>query len=418
MKSAITPITDQLPLLPPGGVTAGLDWASTDHAIAVVDAHGRQIARTMVEHTGAGLRAMRTFLARHHVHEVAIERGDGPVVEALLEADLTVVVISPNKLMNLRSRYGSAGNKDDRFDAFVLADTLRTDRARLRPLRPDTEATQTLRRTVRARRELLGHQIALANQLRAHLQAVLPCVVGLFADLDSPISLRFLARFDTQERVDWLTEKRLAAWLRAAGYCGRKHPAVLPSHLQSSPRGATGEASVGHAHSTRARLAVLIALVEQIKGLEAQISEQLALHADAHILQSLPKGGTLRAARLLAEIGDCRARFPDAASLACLAGVAPSTKQSGKHKAVSFPWAVNKELREVLCDFAADSRHANPWAAKIYNDAIDRGKDHPHATRILARAWVGVIWRCWQDGTTYDPARHGALQALHTAHAA
>jgi hypothetical protein len=34
-----------------------------------------------------------------------------------------VVVISPNQLKNLRSRYGSAGNKDDRFDAFVLADT-------------------------------------------------------------------------------------------------------------------------------------------------------------------------------------------------------------------------------------------------------------------------------------------------------
>src|SRR5690606_7411203 len=109
--------------LPPGGVSAGLDWASTDHAIAVVDAHGRQVARTTIEHTGTGLRAMRRFLARHHVSEIAIERGDGPVVDALLDADLTVVVISPNKLKNLRSRYGSAGNKDDRFDAYVLADT-------------------------------------------------------------------------------------------------------------------------------------------------------------------------------------------------------------------------------------------------------------------------------------------------------
>ncbi len=59
------------------------------------------------------------------------------MVDALLEAGFTVVVISPRQIKSLRSRYGSAGNKDDRFDAYVLADTLRTDRPRLRPLTPD-----------------------------------------------------------------------------------------------------------------------------------------------------------------------------------------------------------------------------------------------------------------------------------------
>lgn len=412
MKSAITTRPDQLPLLPPGGVTAGLDWASADHAITVVDAHGRQVASTVVEHSATGLRAMTKFLHRHGVCEVAIERGDGPVVEALLDADLTVVVISPNRLKNLRSRYGSAGNKDDRFDAFVLADTLRTDRARLRPLTHDTPATRTLRATVRARRDLVKHRIALANQLRAHLQIVFPGAVGLFRDLDSPISLAFLTRFDTQDRADWLTEKRLAAWLRAHSYSGRRTPEAIYARLHAAPRGLTGHEGTAQAHTTRALLTVLTSLVTQIKVLETQIAEQLALHADAHIFQSLPKGGTVRAARLLAEIGDARGQFPDAASLAALAGVAPSTKQSGKHRAVSFRWAVNKELRDAICDFAGDSRHANPWAAKIYNDAINRGKDHPHATRILARAWLSVIWRCWQDGVSYNPDHHRALQQV------
>ncbi|WP_230865764.1 IS110 family transposase, partial [Mycobacterium canetti] len=76
----------------------------------------------------------------------------------------------------------------DRFDAFVLADTLRTDRSRPRPLLPDTPATATLRRTCRPRKDLVAHRVALANQLRAHLRVVFPGVVGLFADLDSPIS--------------------------------------------------------------------------------------------------------------------------------------------------------------------------------------------------------------------------------------
>ena len=171
---------------------------------------------------------------------MAIERPDGPVVDALLDAGITVVVISPNQLKNLRSRYGSAGNKDDRFDAFVLADTLRTDRARLRPLVPDSPATVALRATCRARKDLVIHRVAVANQLREHLKRVFPGAVGLFADLDSAISLKFLTRFDCQDRADWLTPTRLGAWLDSVRYTGRTDPATLHARLTAAPRGATG----------------------------------------------------------------------------------------------------------------------------------------------------------------------------------
>jgi transposase len=157
---------------------------------------------------------------------------------------------------------------------------------------------------------------------------------------------------------------------------------------------------------------VLTSLLEQIKTLTVQIEQQLAVHADQHIFTSLPRSGRVRAARLLAEIGDCRARFPTPESLACLAGVAPSTRQSGKIRAVGFRWACDKQLRDAVTDFAGDSRHANPWADNLNQRARDRGHDHPHAVRILARAWLYVIWHCWQDDTAYDPAKHGALQRL------
>jgi transposase len=187
---------------------------------------------------------------------------------------------------------------------------------------------------------------------------------------------------------------------------------VLHARLVAAPRGATGADGAGQAHVTRALLATLATLVEQIKVLAEQIAEQLALHADAHIFTSLPRSGTVRAARLLAEIGDCRARFPTPESLACLAGVAPSTRQSGKQRAVGFRWAADKQLRDAVTDFAGDSRHANPWAADLYRRAIARGHDHPHAVRILARAWLYVIWHCWRDGLAYDPGRHRALHRL------
>jgi transposase len=408
VKSASNTLPDQ----PLNGVTAGVDWARDDHAVSVVNDRGREIDRRTIEHSTAGLRELLDLLARHGAQEVAIERPDGPVVEALLEGGITVVVISPNQLKNLRGRYGSAGRKDDRFDAFVLADTLRTDRARLLPLTPDSDATLTLRRACRARKDLVGHRVALTNQLRAHLLNVFPGAVGLFADLDSPTSLALLTRFESQDRADWLSPKRLAAWLVSIGYPGRVDPAVLHARLVAAPRGATGDHGTAEAHTTRALVTVLTSLVDQIKNLSNQITNQLTQHADAHIFTSLPRSGTIRAARLLAEIGDCRGRFPSPEALACLAGVAPTTPQSGKTRTVHFRWACDKQLRDPVTDSAGDSRQANPWAAHPYNRARSASHDHAHATRILARAWLYLIWHCWQDHSAYNPARHGALQHL------
>jgi transposase len=401
-----------LPELPPNDVTAGIDWARDDHAVAIVDGRGRQIHRCTVEHTTAGLRELVTTLGKHGVGEVAIERPDGPVVDTLLDAGLSVVVISPNQVKNLRGRYGSAGNKDDRFDAYVLADTLRTDRARLRPLVPDREDTVALRRTCRARKDLVKHRVAAANQLRAHLRNVLPAVVGLFSELDSAISLTFLTRFDTQDKLDWLTPKRLGDWLAKQGYSGGVDPAVLHQRILDAPRGASGTHGTAQTPITASYVALLRTLVQQIKALEKAIDRQLTAHADAHIFTSLPRAGRVRAARLLAEIGDCRGRFPTPESLTCLAGAAPSTRQSGKLRAVGFRWACDKQLRDAVTDFAADTRLANPWAADLYDRARNRGHDHAHAVRILARAWLHVIWHCWQDGVAYDPAQHHALQRV------
>ncbi len=399
-------------------VCAGLDWAKDDHAVCILDADGEVLDRFMVEHTAAGLKRLIARLLKAGVVEVGIERGDGPVVEALLAAELVVLVIAPNQLKNLRSRYGSAGNKDDRYDAYVLADVVRTDRRRLTPLTRSTPATIALRSTVRARRDLVEHRVAAANQLRAHLQIVFPGVDGLFAAIDSQVSLAFLERFTTQSKADWLTPTRLGAWLSKVGYSGRVAPDVLHQRLLAAPRGTTDTDAEAHAAVTLAFVAVLRGLNTQITALAEAIAEQFEVHPDAHIVKSLPRAGTLRGARLLAEIGDARGRFPTAASLACLAGVAPSTRQSGKVKAVTFRWSADKELRDALCDFAGDCRRANPWAADLYDRARARGHDHPHAVRILGRAWANIIWRCWQDGVAYDPSRHNALQRVLNEHAA
>ena len=124
---------------------AGIDWATDTHALCIVDAHGEVLRELTTAADAAGLRRLVDELDRHNVHHVAIERPDGPVVDTLLGAGRTVVIITPRQVRHLRARYGHAGNKHDRFDAFVLADVLRTDGRRLQPLRPDTPQTTALR---------------------------------------------------------------------------------------------------------------------------------------------------------------------------------------------------------------------------------------------------------------------------------
>lgn len=217
--------------------TGAIDWASESHVGAVVDHHGELVAHYDFAHTAAGLAAMLRRFAQHGVQAVAIERPDGPVVETLLDADVEVFVISSRQLKNLRGRYGSAGNKDDAFDAFVLADVLRTDRRRLHPLKRDSERTRALRALTRARKDLIAARVALGNQLHANLQIALPGAVGLFHRLDSPISLAFLRRFTTADKAAWLSPKRLEAWLARQGYAGGKTGAELHTKSSRPPPG-------------------------------------------------------------------------------------------------------------------------------------------------------------------------------------
>jgi hypothetical protein len=252
----------------------------------------------------------------------------------------------------------------------------------------------------------------LSLQLRAHLDLTFPGAVGLFSDLASPIALSFLVRFPSAPKAAGLSPKRVAAWLTKEGYSGRTSPEELCRRLENAPAGVVGPEAESRAAVTIAFVRAIFAVRGQISELEARIREQLVRHPDGRIFTSLPRAGQVRAATLLAEIGDVRERFPTPESLACLAGAAPSTRQSGQHRGVTFRFACDKKLRDALIDFAQDSRYANPWAAKVYDDARARHKTHPHACRILARAWVYIIWKCWQERAAYDPARHRALQSV------
>ena len=162
-------------------------------------------------------------------------------------------------------------------------------------------------------------------------------------------------------------------------------------------------------------VALLLNLKDRIAALEDRIAQALATHADADVFTHLPRAGTVRAATLLAEIGDARGRYPSDDALAAAAGVSPSTRASGRSRAVVFRQGCNRRLRQALVDFADGIRQSSPWAKAVYDRARARGARHAHAIRVLARAWIRVIWRCWTDHAPYDPAAHGGALRLTDA---
>jgi transposase len=402
--------------LPEALFFTGIDWAAETHAVCVLDAAGKIIAEFAIEHSADGIAVLLRRLARLGDPgglPVAIERPDGRLVDLLLEAGHPVVPVKPNAIKTWREGEVLSGAKSDAGDAAVIAEYLRLRAHKLRVAAPYSDETRALRTVVRTRGDLVEMRVAATNQLSALLDAHWPGARAIFADVESPVSLEFLTRYPTPAAAAHLGEKRMAAFCVKHGYSGRRSAAQLLARLRAAPAG-TGLEALTEAlrDAVLAAVAVLIALNASVKALDRSVAAHLGEHPDGPIFTSLPRSGQINAAQVLAEWGDARQAYEHPDSVAALAGCTPVTKASGKHRSVHFRWACNKRFRVAVTTFADNSRHASPWAAKIYNDARAGGKDHPHAIRILARAWIRVIWRCWLDNVPYDPALHGAAAAL------
>lgn len=394
----------------------GIDWAAETHAVCVLDDAGKVKSTFTITHTADGfvdlIRRLGKLGDRADV-SVAIERPDGRLVDALLEAGHPVVPVSPNAIKAWRDGEVVSGAKSDAADAVVIAEYLRLRQHRLRVAVPFSDQTKALRTAVRTRGDLVEMRVAATNQLAALLDMHWPGAKAIFADVESPIALKFLTRYPTPNAAARLGEKRIAAFCAANGYSGRRPASELLDRLRNAPAGTTSPALTDVLkHTVLAMVTVLTALNAAVKDLDNTVIAHLGEHPDGEIFTSLPRSGQINAAQMLAEWGDCREAYASADAVAALAGLTPVTKESGKHRAVSFRWACNTRFRVAMTTFADNSRHASPWAADIYQRARDNGKDHPHAIRILARSWTRVIYRCWQDRVPYDAANHGAAQRL------
>ena len=393
---------------------AALDWARDHHDVVVVDRHGTIVCELRFEHTAEGWRTLGERLRPFVPLAIAIETSQGLAVEQLLAAGYAVYPVNPKSAHRYRERQSPSGVKDDRRDAWSLADALRLDGHGWKPLASEDPLLAELRLLTRDEVLLIAQRTALINQLQSALRDYYPAALEAFADWTCPGAWAFVARFPTPQvltqagRRQW--EKFLHAhkiW-RAATAESRLATFQKAEQLQGSP------ATVAAKSLLAVSVVQLLQVLEgQLETYRARIQECFARHPDHDLFGSLPGAGPKLAPRLLSEIGEDRTRFESAEGLQAYAGTAPLTIKSGQIEKHRVRFWCSPSLRAAVHHWAEHSRTRCAWAQAYYQAHRDRGHSHACALRCLGQRWLKILWKMWQTGTRYDEALHTRNQIKH-----
>ena len=397
----------------------GVDWADEFHQVWVSDAEGNKVVEMKVEQSPKGLGEFGRWLDESRAKGIelwaAIEKPQGRIVDFLLDHGVVVYPVNPKALDRVRDRFRMSQSKSDSFDAYVLAEFVRTDHAHLRALEPDSEQAQELKMLTRDHHRLGHHKTRLLNQIEVTLKEYYPRPLEVFSDLESKIALDFLQQYSTPRALSELTRRKWNRFAKREHHLGEARCKELWEQL-SQPQLKIPE------HVVRAKAQLLLVLVAQLKALAQAVesySEEVqrffASMPAANLAKTLPgaKSGTT-IAMLWAELGDAKNRWESFRHLQAEAGGVPVTKSSGKSRVVLFRYACNKLLRYASYWFSFNSLNRCEWANKYYRDQRAKGHSHPQALRALGAKWLKIIFVMWRDHKPYDENYHLANIARQT----
>jgi transposase len=400
---------------------AGIDWGSEKHRVCLMDGKGNIVQERWVEHSGSGLAELTDWLLQQTQQApwllaAAIEVPRGSIVEILLEHGFAVFSINPKQLDRFRDRYSPAKAKDDRRDAFVLADSLRTDLHCFHAVRLDEPNMIRLRELTRLEEEVGQEQNRMANRLREQWHRFFPQLLQLSEAADEPWVWTLFEQAPSPAQAGKLSEAKITRILgqhRIRRISAQQVRSILKSKALHLAPGAA-EAICEHALLLLPRLRLLQQQRRQIARRLEAILEELSTpaegqseHRDAAILLSLPGLGRKVAATMLSEAWQAIAER-DYHALRCYSGTAPVTQQSGKKKVVHMRRGCNERLRHALHHWARASIVCDAKSHNSYAALRARGKSHGCALRNMADHWLAVLISMLRHNTLYDAHRRAA----------
>jgi transposase len=388
-----------------------IDWGDKKHVWSLQPADSDRRERGEIEHNPEAVAAWAAMLsARFGGRPVAmaVEQSRGPLVFMLGKYEqLRVYPIHPRAAAQFRAALFSSGAKDDPRDAELLLDLLTHHRARLRPLRPDTEQTRLLQHLVEGRRKLVNEKTRQSNRLTAQLKLYFPQILDWFDAVDSPLVGALLKRWHTLDSLQKARPDTVRSFFTAHNCRSQELMQRRLDQIRQAVPAIRDKALIEAAQAMTKVLVELIAtLREGIADFDRQIAQAVTAHPDFAIFDSFPGAGAALAPRLLAAFGSQSERFQSAADLQTLSGIAPVTERSGKSKWVHARWASPRFLRQTFHEWAAHSIGFCDWARAYYRQQRDRGTDHHAAVRALAFKWLRIAFRCWKDAVPYDDNRY------------
>ena len=316
-----------------------------------------------------------------------------------------VYVIPPSVVKSSRGRYGSSGSRSDQKDAQLLADILRTDRARLQPWHPDSLLTRQIRAKVSLVSHLTKSVRRTSQRLRATLIRYFPAALELFGGLQAQITLSFLLEYSTPQAVASLSYDEFTDFIDGRRYPRRWWPKQYARLQRPQP-----EASADSIQVYQAEMVLLaqqlLSLIRTNRSQKRELTVLFNQHPDREIFASLPGAGDLLAPSLLAKFGDDRERFPEPSSVQALAGTCPVTDASGKRRVVKFRRACDKQFRKIAQQWARSSLGKSVWAQAYWDQVRPRAQHDNDAYRRLANRWLAIAWKLWQTKQPYDEAYH------------
>jgi transposase len=396
----------------------GIDWGSEKHQVCVLDRDRRRVGERVVDHDGASLAQLAAWLWTVSAGQpqrvaVAIEVPRGAIVEGLVERGFPVFAINPKQLARFRDRHTMSGAKDDRRDAFVLADSVRTDQPSFRRIQLDEPQLLLLRELSRAEETLLEEFRRSANRLRDQLHRFYPQMLELCSAADEPWLWDLIDLAPTPAHATLLSEEQVQRLLKTHRIRRVKAKEVLTCLQGSALPVAPGAAEAAQAHCAFL-LPCLRVLAEQLKACSQQVSALLSTLAeepgkgegpsDVAIVLSLPGVGRKITAWLFAEAAQPLAER-DYQVLRTHSGVAPVTKQSGKRRVVVMRRGCNPRLRHALYHMARVSMQRDAHFSNVYMVLRAKGQRHGQALRNIGDRLLRILMAMLRNRTCYDASR-------------
>lgn len=398
-------------------IFVGIDWARSNHHVTVLDKQGCELLSMRVEHEPSALQQLAAQLEQLQSEpsqvRVCIEHHNGALLDWLLEQGYAVYALNPKSAERGRERYRASGAKDDRMDAFTLADTIRTDAGYLRQLQRPIELNQQLKSWLVLRADLVEQKTAQAQRLRCLLAEWCPALSHLCGDFDRIWQRDLLAQFPLQCDLAAADQAALEA------FCSRQpFRKATRKRLMQAAAASSLPIAAGRVEALRWQVRHLVKaigeLVTQLAEVENRLQQLIQQHPDTELVQSLPISGPRTAAALLAGFGT--QQLVNWRELAARWGVAPVTKQSGKSRYAIRRRACDKFMCQTLMFFAFNTAQVKGcWARQYYQDKRDQGTDHFTALRCLAQRWLKVLSAMWRDGVPYDEQLHQDNRRQHAA---